>query len=238
MIIPRTVSDSGCSSCNERKHVVEFKIGPSHDVALQLVRFCSDCRRVLMSLLTRISEVDLARATLAASVKKLETEYPEVPLIDQWHRAVAHARPGTRQPDAESCTICKAMCADPLEVSRHHRDWCPRHPDHADGARLAAIVAEAARQARSGPGPSITGRVCPEHGPYVGGEVCPVCSLRQMQEHHQTGPDSCACGNLWPCTRMTGPGSGHSPRVTRTPTRRARANAGIVEKHRKRPRKR
>jgi hypothetical protein len=31
--------------------------------------------------------------------------------------------------------------------------------------------------------------------------------------HYQTGPDSCACGNLWPCTRMTGPGP-KKPRTT------------------------
>lgn len=34
-------------------------------------------------------------------------------------------------------------------------------------------------------------------------------------KHYQTGADSCACGNLWPCTRMTGPGKKRARGKTR-----------------------
>lgn len=32
-------------------------------------------------------------------------------------------------------------------------------------------------------------------------------ATRGQTRHYQNGADSCACGNIWPCTRMTGPRS-------------------------------
>ncbi len=34
-----------------------------------------------------------------------------------------------------------------------------------------------------------------------------MAKAKKKLKHYQTGADSCACGNLWPCTRMTGPGN-------------------------------
>jgi hypothetical protein len=40
------------------------------------------------------------------------------------------AKKKTKKPDATRCGLCGAMCTDPTEVSRHHKDDCSRHPDN------------------------------------------------------------------------------------------------------------
>jgi hypothetical protein len=47
------------------------------------------------------------------------------------------------------------------------------------------------------------------------GNVLPLSDVFDPK-HYQNGADSCACGNLWPCTRMTGP----STRRPFAPTRK------------------
>ncbi len=42
-----------------------------------------------------------------------------------------------------------------------------------------------------------------------------MAKAKKKLKHYQTGADSCACGNLWPCTRMTGPGEPKPPSRTR-----------------------
>lgn len=45
---------------------------------------------------------------------------------------LADPLPRKKKPDAERCGLCGAMCANPLEVSRHHRDDCSRYPRYPE----------------------------------------------------------------------------------------------------------
>lgn len=51
------------------------------------------------------------------------------------------------------------------------------------------------------------------------GNVLPLSDVFDPK-HYQNGADSCACGNLWPCTRMTGPASVRKLKVSKRRTKK------------------